>query len=149
VVNTDSEEIAAIGLQHGAEVPFKRPKALADDYTSTQDVLKFDIEQLNQNQSIEYVCCIYASAVLVQPDFLKAGLDLIKKTNGTTVFPVATSGSPVYRALQIKNEKIERVWPEYKFSRSQYLPETYQDAGQFCWINLKRRCIVNRLLAEP
>jgi pseudaminic acid cytidylyltransferase len=138
VVNTDSEEIAAIGLQQGAEVPFMRPQALADDYATTQDVLKYDVEQLNKDQTVEYVCCIYAAAVLVQPAFLKAGLDIIRKTNGTTVFSVATSGAPVYRALQIKNEKIEMVWPEYKLSRSQDLPETYQDAGQFYWINVEK-----------
>ena len=138
VVSTDSEEIAAIGLQHGAEVPFKRPKELADDYAITQDVLKYDVEQLDKDQTIEYVCCIFASAVLIQPDFLKVGLDLIRKKRGTTAFSVATSGSPVYRALKIKNEKIEMVWPEYKLYRSQELPETYQDAGQFYWINVEK-----------
>ena len=33
VVSTDSEEIAAVAKQFGAEVPFIRDASLADDYT--------------------------------------------------------------------------------------------------------------------
>lgn len=38
VVTTDSEEIAEISRQYGAEVPFLRPKELAEDTSSAVDV---------------------------------------------------------------------------------------------------------------
>ena len=34
IVSTDSEEIAAVAIAHGAEVPFMRPSELAQDHSS-------------------------------------------------------------------------------------------------------------------
>lgn len=40
IVSTDDEQIASISRQYGAEVPFIRPKYLAQDETPTEPVLK-------------------------------------------------------------------------------------------------------------
>ena len=40
IVSTDNEEIALIAKSYGAEVPFLRPKELANDITPTQPVIK-------------------------------------------------------------------------------------------------------------
>lgn len=40
IVSTDSEEIAAVAREHGAEVPFLRPAALAGDETAMWPVLQ-------------------------------------------------------------------------------------------------------------
>ena len=39
VVSTDDEEIAEVARAHGAQVPFMRPAALADDFTGTAAVI--------------------------------------------------------------------------------------------------------------
>lgn len=39
VVSTDSEDIANVARHHGAEVPFLRPRHLAEDTTATEPVL--------------------------------------------------------------------------------------------------------------
>lgn len=39
IVSTDSKEIADIAVQYGAEVPFLRPKEIAGDLTSSDDVI--------------------------------------------------------------------------------------------------------------
>ena len=44
VVSTDSEEIALIAREYGAEVPFIRPKELAQDETPTEPVMAHSIE---------------------------------------------------------------------------------------------------------
>ena len=46
VVSTDDEEIAAIAIEYGADVPFMRPAALADDYTGTVPVVRHAISML-------------------------------------------------------------------------------------------------------
>jgi CMP-N,N'-diacetyllegionaminic acid synthase len=43
VVSTDSEEIAAIAREYGAETPFIRPKELAQDHTPTEPVMSHAI----------------------------------------------------------------------------------------------------------
>ena len=40
IVSTDDDEIAHIAQQHGANVPFVRPAALADDFTDTRSVIR-------------------------------------------------------------------------------------------------------------
>ncbi len=139
VISTDSEEIAEISKAHGAEVPYLRPKALADDFTPTEDVLKFDIQQLLKEGNVTYVCCIYATAVFLKSHYLKKGYETISHNNIITAFSVTTFPFPIFRALKV-NEKnqLEMLWPEHRLTRSQDLPEAYHDAGQFYWVNTKR-----------
>lgn len=62
IVSTDDEEIATIAKEHGAEVPFIRPKEFAEDNTPTIDVLRHAIEWLNKNEGTKY-----ATIVLLEP----------------------------------------------------------------------------------
>jgi len=63
IVSTDSDEIANIAVQYGAEIPFKRPAELADDFTGSDPVLIHAIEWLNANDTCyDFACCIYPTA---------------------------------------------------------------------------------------
>ena len=44
IVSTDDEEIKDVVLKYGAEVPFIRPKNIADDFTGTHEVVGHAIE---------------------------------------------------------------------------------------------------------
>ena len=44
VVSTDDDEIATLARACGAEVPFVRPAALADDHTGTTAVVKHALQ---------------------------------------------------------------------------------------------------------
>ena len=46
IVSTDSQSIADISMEYGAEVPFLRPKSIARDETVMLDVFKFMLERL-------------------------------------------------------------------------------------------------------
>lgn len=48
IVSTDDQEIMEVALRHGAEVPFLRPSALADDHTPTEPVMIHVVETLQQ-----------------------------------------------------------------------------------------------------
>ena len=51
IVSTDSEEIAEVAKTCGAEVPFIRPAELADDFTSTSQVLLHALNWSNEHNS--------------------------------------------------------------------------------------------------
>ena len=73
VVSTDSEEIAALAREHGAEVPFLRPAELSDDHTGTGAVARHALEWFReQGTAFEWACCVYATASItlmpVSPD---------------------------------------------------------------------------------
>jgi len=48
VVSTDDEAIAEVALRHGAEVPFLRPKELADDTASLRDVVGHVLKEIRR-----------------------------------------------------------------------------------------------------
>ena len=46
IVSTDDDEIASISKKFGAEVPFKRPAKISDDFANTLDVMKHSLTWL-------------------------------------------------------------------------------------------------------
>ncbi|SFV75657.1 N-Acetylneuraminate cytidylyltransferase [hydrothermal vent metagenome] len=139
IVSTDDEEIAKIAKEYGADVPFLRPKNLSDDFTGTQDVINHAIEYLEaQGESYDYVCTIYATAPLLQKEYLIKGYNKLKNSNAINAFSATTMPFPIQRTFKLnKNGRCEMFMPEHYMSRSQDLEEAYQDAGQFYWQNRK------------
>ncbi len=135
IVSTDSEEIVEVAKSFGAEAPFIRPTELADDFVGTIPVLIHALSWLNKHESAaDYFCCIYATAPLMQPEYIKKGYDIIMGKNATTAFSVTTFPHPIFRALKMgDNGRVEMFWPEHENSRSNDLHEAYHDAGQFYW----------------
>lgn len=140
IVSTDSEQIAKVARECGAEVPFLRPPELADDYVTTAPVLAHALNWLADNGCVvRYVCCIYATSVFALPEYLRKGYELLVEKKVSSVFPVSAYPSSIYRALQInKKGCLEMVWPEHELTRSNDLPEAYHDVGQFYWLDSKK-----------
>ena len=106
IVSTDNDEIAEIAIKNGAEVPFKRPKNLSDDHTSTHDVISHAVNWLiNLGVKMDYVCSIYPAAPLIQLEDLVKGLELISKGNWESVFAATNFSYPIFRSFHYdKNE---------------------------------------------
>ncbi|WP_338801139.1 pseudaminic acid cytidylyltransferase [Pseudomonas sp. RSB 5.4] len=132
VVSTDDAEIAELALAHGAQVPFLRPAELADDFTGTAAVIVHALQQL---PAFDYACCVYATAPLLQARFLRQGLELLQQhPQKSFAFSVCSFGFPVQRALTLDGQgALTALYPEFRNTRSQDLPEAFQDAGQFYW----------------
>jgi N-acylneuraminate cytidylyltransferase/pseudaminic acid cytidylyltransferase len=129
IVSTDSEEIAEVAKNYGAEIQM-RPKELSDDYAGSIDVFDYVI---SQNPGFEYACMIYATAPFLKIDYLKKGLEELKNSNACYSFAAATYDFPVWRGFEIIDGQAKMFFPEYMEKRSQDLKEAYHDAGQFYW----------------
>jgi N-acylneuraminate cytidylyltransferase len=136
VVSTDDQAIAELARSLGAQVPFMRPAALADDFTGTAAVIVHALQALReQGQQFDYACCIYATAPLLQVRFLQQGLQLLEQhLDKSFAFSVCDFGFPVQRALTVDAQgALTALYPAFRDTRSQDLPAAYQDAGQFYW----------------
>lgn len=135
VVSTDDEEIAAAARAAGAEVPFLRTPDLADDFTGTRQVVQDAIHQLTRaatSPDPSIVGCLYATAPLVAIDDLRTAVDVLEADPTVdVVLSVARYATPIYRAFEIADGRLRRAFPQYGRTRSQDLPATYHDAGQF------------------
>lgn len=140
VVSTDSENIAALARDLGAETPFVRPADLADDHTPTVPVVRHAIEMLESTgPRTSHVCCIYATAPFLRCEDLLIAYQRLCEGSRDFVFPVTTFAFPIFRALKLSAEEptddaaLAMIWPEHELTRSQDLPEAVHDAGQFYW----------------
>ena len=133
VVSTDDAEITEVARACGAEVPFIRPKDLADDHAATVPVIAHALNVLELDDSTP-ACCIYPCVPLLQPTDLVRAWELLSVCSPEYVFPVASYPSPVQRALLRLPDGLSRpMQPEYMQTRTQDLAPAYFDAGQFYW----------------
>ena len=135
IVSTDDAEIAAVARDCGADVPFSRPSALADDHTGTTAVVAHAIRwALDQGWPVEAVCCLYPTAPMVASTDIVEGMRMLSEGGWDFVLTVTTYASPIFRAFrQTPDGGLEMFFPEHFSKRSQDLPETLHDAGQFYW----------------
>jgi len=133
VVSTDDEEIAEVARVHGAQVPFRRPAALADHHTGTTAVVQHALQALGNAH--ELACCIYATAPMLLPADLQQGLAALQAApDKRFAFSVCSFAFPVQRALQLDGQGgVAALYPQFNQTRSQDLVPAWHDAGQFYW----------------
>jgi pseudaminic acid cytidylyltransferase len=86
IVSTNSEEIAKVARQYGAEV-IMRSEEMSRDEVGTQDVMAHVLKDIE----CDYACCVYPCAPMLSPDTLQAALgELACYTNCDYVVPIAT-----------------------------------------------------------
>ena len=135
IVSTDEQEIKDVVIKYGAEVPFIRPKKIADDFTGTHEVIGHAVKWLEDNgETMDYVCCIYPTAPLIQKDDLIRGFKLIKTCKWNSIIAATNFSYPIFRSFgNLPDGGLKMIFPEQYNSRSQDLPEIYHDAGMFYW----------------
>ena len=135
IVSTDDMEITRIAKEHGAKVPFMRPKELSDDYTGTTEVITHATKwSQEQGWDVKAVCCIYATAPFVNTEDIVEGLRMLETEDCLYTFTATDFPAPIFWGLKRDiNGGVNAMFPEFIMSRSQDLPEVFYDAGQFYW----------------
>ena len=132
MVSTDDADFAAVARQYGANVPFMRSAATANDYASTEDVIIEVLDEYKkQGKVFDNLCCLYSTAPFVTAGRLKEAYDKMISEGVDAVFTVVAYSYPIQRCLHIVDGKIGMKWPEFQSARSQDLETIYHDAGQF------------------
>tara|TARA_B100000700_G_C15017537_1_gene844070 strand:- start:979 stop:1695 length:717 start_codon:yes stop_codon:yes gene_type:complete len=145
VLSSDDDGILRLGKRIGFDILIKRPKNLADDYTSTEEVTKHSIKKLEENFNIKKACCIYPCNPFLQIKDLKSASKLLRKSKNIYVFPVTNFSHPIERAYSYKkNGNLKYINKKFAKTRTQDLNVKFYDAGQFyfaskkTWLNLKK-----------
>lgn len=138
MVSTDSEEIAQIAREAGADVPFMRSDATSGDYATTAEVLlEVLAEYEKQGERFDTVCCIYPTAPFVTEQKLRDGIALLEEQDVDSVVPVVRYSYPPQRAFVQKDGYTVLKFPEYLGARSQDLEPFFHDCGQFYCMQVK------------
>jgi pseudaminic acid cytidylyltransferase len=135
IVSTDDAEIADVAREWGGEVPFLRPDELSDDFAGTTEVIAHATSWLTgRGEQLSAVCCIYATAPLIQLNDLICGWEALQSGDWAYTFSVTDFSPSIYRAFRQHQEGgVEMLFPEFFTARSQDLPSALHDAAQFYW----------------
>ena len=132
MVSTDSREIADIAIEYGANVPFMRSDETANDYATTNDVLKEVFSEYEKKgQKFDVAVCIYPTAPFITAEKLRDAVALMEQEGVDAVTPVVRFSFPPQRAFVIRDGAIQYQYPENAVKRSQDLEPIYHDCGQF------------------
>lgn len=130
IVSTDSEKIADIAKNHGAEVPFLRPLNLASDTATSSDVIIHMLETLkNELLDFEYLILLEPTSPLTTEDDIDRALIKLDSNNTFTALTSVSkieSNHPEY-CLSIDDDKIQPhkgKFPE-KAMRRQEIEDLY------------------------
>ena len=134
IVTSDDLKIINIVKNFGVDVPFKRPKHISDDYTSSSEAIKHALKWYEKNiRKISYVLIVYPTAIFIDSEDIKNACKLINENkNYSVVFTATEFIHPIERAFRFdKNHKLKMLFPEHYETRTQDLKKSYHDAGQF------------------
>lgn len=137
LVSTDDEEIAAIAREWGGEVPFLRPKSLADDFAHAHVAARHALEWAVETWGpVESFCHLYPTAPLLSAETIRQGRAMVEN-GASNAFAAQRLAFPIYQTLA-ENARggVEPLFPKDKFMmRSQDMPTAFVDVGQMYWFN--------------
>ena len=131
IVSTDSEEIRNLSIKLGADCDKLRPNHLSNDYASTQEVIRYEIETSNINNN-SLVFCFNPASILFLPSDIDEAQRALQSNSFKFVISVYQPNSSPLRAFKVSElGGLQMLYPENYNKRSQDLPKTFNDAGLF------------------
>ena len=90
ILSTDDEEVANIAKDYGCEVPFMRPSELAQDISTSIDVLKHAINWVRENekQEYDYIMILQPTSPLRIAEDIDNSIAIAEETNADSVMSV-------------------------------------------------------------
>lgn len=129
-ISSDSMEYVNLAKNYGASFLNLRPKVLADDRTTTLEVMAYHMKELELKDE-DIACCLYGASVLLQEKHLRNAFETLKQNQNTDyVFTCAPFSASPYRSFSLENG-VQMAFKEHSNTRTQDLKTLYHDAGLF------------------
>lgn len=124
IVSTDDEEIARVAKQLGAEVPFLRPKELAEDNAPDLLVLKHALTWLEKNEGYrpEIIVHLRPTAPLRRVEHIDKGIEMLLNSDADSVRSVCLSPKHPNKMWRIGEGYLIPFLPEARVEESYNLP---------------------------
>lgn len=146
VISTDSDDIANIAQEYGAEVFFKRSSEMASDTAGKLDVIKdaFIRSEKHYNRTFDYLVDLDATAPLRDVDDIIKSFEQLKKDNNDNLITAMPSRRSPYFNL-VEEDENGKVYLSKKLDnailRRQDAPKSYDmNASIYIW---NRKTILN------
>jgi len=131
ILSSDDAEIIQVAQECGCDVPFTRPKELAEDATRSIDVVTHALKSLEE--VYDYVILLQPTSPLRTSEDIDAAIELCLEKEATSVIGVCEmEHSPLWSNTLDESMSMDNFLDEkYNNSRSQDLPTYYRINGAF------------------
>jgi len=148
IISSEDDEIIAVAKEWGCEVPFVRPKELAQDETSGMDPIFHAIEVLEQKYY--YVVLLQVTSPLRTIDDIDGCIEWCIKHNAKSCVAVSeVAENPYWMYTVDSDSKLNKfVKTESEYTRRQELPRIYITNGAM-YIAENEWLLVNKGFESP
>lgn len=137
IVSTESDEIARISKEFGAEIPFIRPIDLSGDNVGTIDVLLHAIYwlEVNDNYLFDILVVLHVTAPLRNVTDIDNSIKLLVDENADNVFSVTESHrNPYFNMIEVNGDGKVSLAKEGNYTTRQSTPKVYDmNASIYVW----------------
>ena len=153
IVTTDSQEIADISRDFGAEVPFLRPNYLAQDTTHSPEVIIHAVEYLKEKEGYfpDYTITLQPTSPLRKASHIDEGIKIINKTDSECVVSIKEADYPPYWLLKkVGQEYVSFIndGTDYRRLERQELPKAYRTNGAVYITKTDILCKTKQIILE-
>ena len=131
LVSTEDEEIAEISKKYNLEVPFLRPKELAEDNTPGIDPILYTVQCFHENKcDFDYVVCLQCTSPFRKIEQIDEAIEKLIAQNAHSIVSVCESEVNPYWMKNIENGLMKDFLEGSAFySRRQDIPKIYRLNG--------------------
>lgn len=133
VVSTDSEKIKNVALEYGANVPFIRPKELADDHSKSINVVThaIDFYKKELNKEFDYVILLQPTSPLRDSNDIDNAIKYLNEKDADAVISVCEMEHNPIWSNKLNKEKSMKNFLDEKYinKRTQELDKYYRING--------------------
>lgn len=132
VVSTEDKEIAEISRKYGAEIPFTRPKELAQDETPGIEPILHCVKWIIENENFypDYTCTLQCTSPFRKAKDIDEALEIIIKKDSDSIIGVCESEVSPYWMKKVKNGKLKDFIEDGPiYARRQDMPRIYRLNG--------------------
>jgi len=139
VISTDSDDIAEISKQYGAEVFFKRSAEMASDTAGKLDVIRdaFVRSEKHYNEHFDYLIDLDATAPLREvEDIINSFNQFLEDNNDNLITAMPSRRSPYFNLVEVNKEgQVTLSKPlDTSIVRRQDVPNSYDmNASIYIW----------------
>ncbi|MBI4778522.1 acylneuraminate cytidylyltransferase family protein [Candidatus Desantisbacteria bacterium] len=141
IVSTDDKHIASISIKYGAEIPFMRPKELAQDDTPTLPVIQHTLSTLrSQGYVPDYIVLLQPTSPLRDVSHIDAAIEKIIQTKSDMIVSLCKVTQHPFWMRRMDGDKVfPFIETKNTYHRRQDLPDLYRLNGA---ITVTRREVI-------
>lgn len=152
VVSTESEIVADITREAGAEVPFLRPEHLAKDPYEVNHVCQHVLRELaSEGCDYDAFVTLLPTSPFMQPEDIIECMKIFESAGGETVMSVSAFEHNPFGSMRFKNGGkfvLEPLFPD-SYEKWSELPKAYRANGAVCICDAPRFIETANYYTEP